>query len=735
MRTRSPWLLRLAALALTWSVARADVEIFVAPGGADTAAGTRAQPVGSLGRAAELVRLARQREPLQPVTVWLDDGTYVLTKGVTLGAADSGDPAAPVTYRALPGARPTLRLGRLITLAQMSPVTDAATLARVDPAARGALRRIDLKALGASALPRWPDTFRGNAGLPELFQQGRPLPLSRWPNGEHGYAGIEEVLRGGDKQGDRDVGGVFRYAGDRPARWAASLAEGKLWLAGFWRVPWICESVRVGAVDAAARTIQFAHGIPLGIGSKYSSRVLPDGTRRGDGTEKWYALNLLEEIDRPGEWCADADRQTIWLWPAADAPVFLADIRESLLTLRDVSHVRIIGLQFDGGAGDAVRIEGGQDNRVAGCTIRNFSRRGVAIVDGTNHEVRSCDFAQIGLNAISLRGGDRRTLTPCGHRIVNNDITEAGRLEPTAAVILGQGDSLIGGGVGVNCVGVLMAHNRIHHCPNAGVYYSGNDNVIEFNEVFQIGLNSGDLGGFYSSGGWTSRGNVVRHNFVHHSPAANAYYLDDGDSGDRVTGNIAYRTGRGALLGGGHDNLLSGNLFVECSKGGISVDARGVARGYDMRDRRLGDDYRSVQPERSPWKERYPEMARLLTVDPRVPSGVVLEGNVFVASPLTLPGKPVERAGIQVGRNLDLPAGVVVADAAKLDFRLPADSVVRRELPDFPAIPVEQIGLQPDEYRTKMPPSSLALLAAQPATDEPGFDSAKDIEASNRRQP
>jgi len=727
--------LTFALLTLVAVPVHAGIEFHVSPHGRENSRGGDASSATTLTHGAQLARSVRASQPAEPVTIWLADGSYILPRGLVLTAADSGTATAPVTYRASAGARPILRLGREVPASALQPVTDTAVLARVDPAARPALRQIDLRALGANEVRRFADVIRGNGGLPELFQQRERLSLSRWPNGEQGYVGIEEVRFGGGKKDGKDSGGVFIHREDRAKRWLTALAENQLWLGGFWRVPWICEAIRVQAIDPATNSITFARSVPLGIGSKYSKRVLPDGTRQGDGSEKWYAFNLIEEIDIPGEWSVDFARQTIYVWPAADPtlhPLFLSDIREPMITLRDAQHVRFIGVAFDGGADDGLRIEGGSDVLIAGCTVRNVARRGIAIVDGLRHEIRSCNLSQIGLNAISVRGGDRLTLSPCDHQIINNEIHHAGRHEPTAAVILGQGESLIGGGMGVNCVGVRFAHNRIHHCPNAGVYYSGNDNLIEFNEVFRIGLNSGDLGGFYSSGGWTSRGNVVRHNFVHHSPSANAYYVDDGDSGDLITGNLAYRVMRGSLVGGGHSNIFRGNLFVECTKGGVVVDARGVARGYDMKDKRLGDDFRSIRHHQPPWSKRYPELARLLVVDPRVPSDILIEGNLFVSAPFGFIGKPGERTGITLRNNVETQSDPGLIDPSRLDFNLRPDATVLRAIPGFQPIPLAEIGLKIDEYRRQLPASSVDLLAVDTRKPGQGFDSAIDIEASNQ---
>ena len=59
-----------------------------------------------------------------------------------------------------------------------------------------------------------------------------------------------------------------------------------------------------------------------------------------------------------------------------------------------------------------------------------------------------------------------------------------------------------------------VAHNLIHDLPHAAVVYTGNDHTIEFNEVHNVALDSGDAGAFYTWNDWTSRG---------HAPPRSAY--------------------------------------------------------------------------------------------------------------------------------------------------------------------------------------------------------------------
>ena len=62
-------------------------------------------------------------------------------------------------------------------------------------------------------------------------------------------------------------------------------------------------------------------------------------------------------------------------------------------------------------------------------------------------------------------------------------------------------------------VGSRVSHNYIHDAPHAGILLSGNNHVIELNELTRLCLETGDVGGFYMGRNWEERGNVVRYNY------------------------------------------------------------------------------------------------------------------------------------------------------------------------------------------------------------------------------
>ena len=88
--------------------------------------------------------------------------------------------------------------------------------------------------------------------------------------------------------------------------------------------------------------------------------------------------------------------------------------------------------------------------------------------------------------------------------------------------------------------------------------------------------------------------------------------MDDCDSGDTVTGNVVYQIeNNGLLMGGGRDNIIENNLFVDCANG-IFADNRGVHWIVDTPDsswnllKNLAN--RGIDRHAEPWASRYPKL-------------------------------------------------------------------------------------------------------------------------------
>src|SRR4030095_676972 len=86
----------------TASAMTATAGLFVSPVGSDANPGSKSKPFATFERARDAVRGLKRtgKIPKAGITVWLRGGDFVRTNALELTAADSGDPNAPVFWRA-----------------------------------------------------------------------------------------------------------------------------------------------------------------------------------------------------------------------------------------------------------------------------------------------------------------------------------------------------------------------------------------------------------------------------------------------------------------------------------------------------------------------------------------------------------------------------------------------------------------------------------------------------------
>ncbi len=685
----------LLALALAHSAAA--VEFHVAPDGNDTNAGTQSKPFGTLERARDAVRQrkASQSGSREPITVWLHGGDYARTNALELSAVDSGTTDSPVTWQAAKGEKPRFLGGR--RLDGFKPVTDAAILARLDEAARSHVAQLDLRTLGITDYGEMKSRGFGRPTSPahcELFYGGKPMSLARWPNeGDwEKIAGFPETAGKNDDHGGK-IGALedgFFYSGDRPRRWKDTSG---LWVHGYWAWDWANSYEHVTSLDLAQRLVKTAP--PYG---QY-------GFRKG---QRYYFLNVLEELDQPGEWFLDRTSGVLYFWPPESAAAIdrsealLSLLAQPFLKLTDVSHVTFRGITLEATRGNAVEIRDGASNRIADCVIRNVGDAGVTIYGGTGHGVVNCRILDTGDGGVSLHGGDRQTLTPGGHFVENCTFQRQGRWSKcyVPAVLMGG-------------VGMRASHNLIHDHPHCAILFNGNDHLIEFNEIHHIALETGDVGAIYTGRDYSYRGNRIRYNFIHHTGGVGmgsmGVYMDDCVSGTEVFGNIFYKVHWAMFIGGGRDHLVENNIFVDCDPA-VRMDGRGLDKSPVWHD--MVNDFmrkRLAEMPQALYRERYPAIK---TLDQYYgpPEGPAITGESFKGVP---PEGNVVTRNICVGKWLEAgwhsrPEMLQLEDnltnAASSFVKLPNDQssakdfVLRKDSPawklGFQKIPVERIGPQ-----------------------------------------
>ena len=656
---------------------------FVATDGNDANPGTEAKPFATLQRARDAVRKRKQAGPTpESITVFVRGGTYRVTDSLTLDARDSGTETAPVVWRATAGEEVRLCGGPILPPDAFRPVTDENVLRRLDAAAPGKVLQTDLRALGIDELGDYPDRFRGAPAVPELFFNDQRLAIARWPN--QGWTTIAKIIDTGSipRIGDNsNRPGVFEYEGDRPARWNV---ENGIWLQGYWCFDWYAETIKLKALDRQKRQITLATPTVYGV-------------KQGNPSPRRYrALNLLEELDQPGEFYIDRVKGLLYFWPPsppADARIVLSTLNAPLVVLNDAAYVVLRGFIVEAGLGHGIEMTGGRANRIEACEIRNTRQLGIRVSGGSAHRVTECKIHDTGTGGLVLEGGDRRTLTPAGHEALDNHIWQFSRHQPTSAY------GLILGGVGNRA-----AHNLVHDAPHQAIGIRGNDHVFEYNIVHDVVTETDDAGALYKGRNPSCRGNVIRYNFwrdigspMGHGTAA--VYFDDGDGGDSVFGNIFLRCGhpgKGSFATvfshGGHDNLAENNVFIDCKR------ALGSAPWNDNRWKETVDGghgcfwqkllLEDVDITKPPYTTRYPDLVGFMNPQPGQTRVNRSKNNLLVRCGQTSSGNwAVDPSEVWI---TDEDPGFV--DLANGNFQLRPDAEVFKRLPGFQPIPFDKIG-------------------------------------------
>lgn len=686
--------------------------IYVAPDGNDQNDGSIDHPFATLEAARAVVRKLKNGVGLPEggIRVYLREGTYFRDKTLELIAEDSGTEGSPVIYTAYPGEKVVITGGATLNGGDFKKVTDTELLSRLPKAAQDKIYEIDLSAQGVEKL------LDPKPSMQALFND-ESLRLARWPNDD--YYIVPKVIDEGtttreygeDKnppnspnyippEKQKNDPGIIQYDVNNINNWT-NLED--VYLEGYWGVLWSTDILQITERDTEKKTLKFNRATTYGVKNSMA---------------RFYAFNVFEEIDAPGEYYIDKNTMKMYLYPPADmnnAKIELTELDKEFVLMKDVENVAFSNISFETNALGAIRMEGGKNNNIQGCSFSKIQDAVITINQAYDVGVASCNFKNIGGKGVAIDSGDKQTITPANIYVENCTFEKFQQIKRTYNPAIAP-----------DGVGTRMSHNVMFDSPHTAILFNGMEMNIEYNEIFDMVKETDDAGAIYSGRDMTSRGNKITYNYIHdmddgqgaHGRAA--IYMDDAMSSMTAFGNIFNNIQKGFFMGGGRDHVIANNIFVRTSNP-IPFDARQAGMTVkQLLDKETTDTiplrFQSVPYDSPVWLEKYPEVnAMVEDENPGYPKGNSIYNNAFINSEaMSLHSLVTEYAKrLEGNEEVKLSGSGVEFSKDKRSVTLDPNGKLFEKIPGFEMIPTEKIGSYTNRLNDKLS-KVVALKIASP---------------------
>lgn len=346
-----------------------------------------------------------------------------------------------------------------------------------------------------------------------------------------------------------------------------------------------------------------------------------------------YVENVFEELDTIGEWFLDKKNRVLYYYPPdrfdlKSASIVVSQFKNSIV-LKGSSRMRLRNVHIKGITfthnersfmatrepllrsdwriyrGGALLLKGTDSCSIQDCTFHDLGGNAV-MVSGYNKKsvIRGCYFYQLGANAICFIGSEKSVRSPInnyeGHIAYDKLDKQPGPLTddyPQECVAdnnlirdIGLTEKQVAA-VDINIASdIQVSHNTIYNVPRAGINIGDGcfgGHIIEYNNVFNTVLETGDHGAFNSWGRdrfWNAdrdymdsliavhpelilldvQKKIVLRNNCFSCNHGWAIDLDDGSSNYEIFNNLCLSGGikfREGFYRRGYNNIIINNTF------------------------------------------------------------------------------------------------------------------------------------------------------------------------------
>lgn len=575
----------------------------------ECADGSEEFPFASLDEAKEeILKLADKKiySNEQKYVVNIHDGQYYLDNTFLFGGMDTKVlNKQGVLFRGESIQNTAIKGSIPLNTDDFTKITDSNILNRIPIEARDKIYAINLVNTGYLS--------NMNDKEFELTINDAPGTVARYPNDE-GVLSSDDYMQTGEISQD---GLGFLYTDMRALRWTTAI---DMYIYGMFRVDYHSNSY-----PASVNTINGEIRAESTSGSAFLEG------------RNFFVYNLLEELDSYGEYFYDKTDGNLYVYAENinNMEFEIQKNKEALISLTDSKNITFENMTLSNNYGTIVNINNGSGNLIKNCIIKNGTSNAVRIsgIDAYNNGVENCEIYAMGRGGVTLGGGDRQTLTAGENFVANCEIHDFQRIDRSYRPAIAMID-----------VGNKALNNDIYNAYHMAISIYGNDLLIENNKIFNVCMETNDMGAIYAEGDWTLRGNIINHNYFYDIPylsgiGPQAIYLDNGLSGTIVTNNIFENIGRhGVYINGGRDNVITNNIFVDPfnlipTYGATALSDilnwNGTLEEQAQVNSNMLTKLLAVPYNEGPYT-KYPNLANILNDEPVLPKYNEITGNVMV---------------------------------------------------------------------------------------------------------
>lgn len=520
-------------------------------------------PFATLSRARDAARALRKQHADKNIVVLIREGFYQINQTQVFNLEDSSKDKVSITYAAYPNEKPVFSSGKEITGWKKAP----ADLAHLPAAAKGKVLVADVS-----------DTFK------TLYDEQGMLPRSR-------TAGFIPNQKGKKTQVSFPKGAMRNWENVKDAELFARPHHA-----------WIVNILPLVSVDEKKQIAKTS------LESTYAMNplhFLPE-------TKNCFVENVMDALNKPGNWVLDSKAGKVYLWPRSDSKVYAPTLQE-LIRIEGqidkdgpvdipVKNLNFVGLTFMHGErptlvkGDAgiqhdwemldkdhaiFRLRGSENCKVANCRFAHSGGGAIRVdLHGINNNITDNLIEHIGGTGIFLCGYGPGTKDVNHHNTVsNNYVHHTGR-------IYSHGPGILVWQSGTNQV----TNNLIHNTPYTGLIVSGfmshffakgdNRELVRTVRWHEIGGSRRNMSRNQAMPYLHSKDNLIGYNEIHHAMEelgdGNAIYIRGAGKGNVIKANYVHHLVAPMIMqaairtdGGQTDTLITENIVYKCTSQGI----------------------------------------------------------------------------------------------------------------------------------------------------------------------